>query len=312
MARRTRTRRLLGAVGVTALATAAALASPPRRTAQAAAGHGRRPSRSRPDPSYQQDEFEGWGTSLVWFANATGDYPDEVREKLADCSSATTGSTSTSPATTSAAATPPTCKDYLRAGGAVEGWWKAPAGTTREDTDWWSADDPDALEPGRRRRPSAGGSTGSRTTSPTGRRSATPRRGSMTVSGYVSGGFDANDRPAAGRDRSTTSPPTWCGATEHLEKAHGIKFDTLDPFNEPNTNYWGTKLGADGQPVGGRQEGAHIGPELQQKVIQALAAALEQAPTPTPRSPRWTRPTRASSPRTGTPTRRTSATSSTS
>src|SRR3712207_8327498 len=28
--------------------------------------------------------FEGWGTSLVWFANATGDYPDEVKEELAD------------------------------------------------------------------------------------------------------------------------------------------------------------------------------------------------------------------------------------
>ena len=38
----------------------------------------------RPDPSYQGQDFEGWGTSLVWFANATGDYPAEIREKLAD------------------------------------------------------------------------------------------------------------------------------------------------------------------------------------------------------------------------------------
>jgi hypothetical protein len=67
------------------------------------------------------------------------------------------------------------------------------------------------------------------------------------------------------------------GATERLEKAHGIKVDTLDPFNEPNTDYWGTKLGPDGEPVGGRQEGAHIGPELQQKVLRALAPVLKKS-----------------------------------
>ncbi len=38
----------------------------------------------RVDPSYQQQEFEGWGTSLVWFANATGGYPDPIRKQLVD------------------------------------------------------------------------------------------------------------------------------------------------------------------------------------------------------------------------------------
>ena len=38
----------------------------------------------RPDPSYAGEAFEGWGTSLVWFANATGDYPDEIKNELAD------------------------------------------------------------------------------------------------------------------------------------------------------------------------------------------------------------------------------------
>lgn len=35
-----------------------------------------------PNPSYLGPEFEGWGTSLVWFANATGGYPDDVRQDL--------------------------------------------------------------------------------------------------------------------------------------------------------------------------------------------------------------------------------------
>jgi hypothetical protein len=38
----------------------------------------------RPDPTYQQESFQGWGTSLVWFANATGGYPDEIRNQLAE------------------------------------------------------------------------------------------------------------------------------------------------------------------------------------------------------------------------------------
>ena len=68
--------------------------------------------------------------------------------------------------------------------------------------------------------------------------------------------------------------------TEHLEKTHGIKFDTIDPLNEPNTNYWGTKLGPDGQPIPGTvQEGAHAGPALQAKVILALKKALANAKT---------------------------------
>jgi hypothetical protein len=65
------------------------------------------------------------------------------------------------------------------------------------------------------------------------------------------------------------------GATKRLEKSEGIKVDTIDPFNEP-IGHWGTRLDADGNPVA-RQEGADIGPELQQKVIAALEPALKKA-----------------------------------
>ncbi len=100
----------------------------------------------------------------------------------------------------------------------------------------------------------------------------------QTVSGYVSGGFDANtDQIRA--DRVDEFAAYLVRVTEEMEKRHGIKFDTIDPLNEPNTNYWGTQLGADGQPTGGRQEGAHAGPALQQKVILALDKALAGAKT---------------------------------
>ncbi|MFI1396178.1 glycoside hydrolase [Streptomyces sp. NPDC020681] len=281
MARRTRTRRLLGAVGITALATGAALvtAPPPDARAQAGTEAAAASVTVRPDPSYKHERFEGWGTSLVWFANATGDYPKEIREKLADLLFGDDGLALNIARYNIGGGNAPDVKDYLRAGGAVEGWWQAPEGTTREDTDWWSAEDRADWNPGA---------------------DATQRwwvdrikddidhwetfsnspPWFMTNSGYVSGSFNSTDEQLKA-DSVDDFAAYLAGATKRLEKAHGIKVDTLDPFNEPNTGYWGTRLGVDGQPVGGRQEGAHIGPELQQKVISALAPALKKAKTGT-------------------------------
>ncbi|MFI0816236.1 RICIN domain-containing protein [Streptomyces sp. NPDC021098] len=276
MARRIRTRRLLGAVSVTALATGAALITAPPVTAQAPAATADAVTVS-PDPSYKAERFEGWGTSLVWFANATGDYPKEIREKLAKLLFGDGGLALNIARYNIGGGNAPDVKDYLRAGGAVEGWWKAPAGTTREDTDWWSADDkadwnPDADATQRWWVDRIKGDIDHWETF-----SNSPPW-FMTKSGYVSGGFNATEdqlKPDSVGDFAAYL----AGATKRLEKAHGIKVKTLDPFNEPNTGYWSTKLGADGEPVGGRQEGAHIGPELQQKVISALAPALKKART---------------------------------
>lgn len=276
LARRTRTRRLLGTIGVTALATGAALVTAPPTSAETVAAAA---VTVQPDPSYKAESFEGWGTSLVWFANATGDYPPEIREKLADLLFGDDGLALNIARYNIGGGNAPDVQDYLRAGGAVEGWWQAPAGTTREDTDWWSADDAADWNPDadatqrwwvdRIKKDITHWETFS---------NSPPWF--MTNSGYVSGGFNATaDQLKA--DSVDDFAAYLAGATKLLEKAHGIKVDTLDPFNEPNTGYWSTRLGADGRPVGGRQEGAHIGPELQQKVIDALAPALKKAKTGT-------------------------------
>ncbi|WP_405813960.1 RICIN domain-containing protein [Streptomyces sp. NBC_01390] len=275
MARRTRTRHLLGVVGITVLATSAALVSAPSPDAQAAAEAAASSVTVTPDPSYKQEKFEGWGTSLVWFANATGDYPPAIREKLAKLLFGDDGLALNIARYNIGGGNAPDVKDYLRAGGAVEGWWKAPAGTTRTDTDWWSADDAADWNPNadhtqrwwvdRIKKDITHWETFS---------NSPPWF--MTESGYVSGNFNANaDQLKA--DSVDDFAAYLAGATKRLEKAEGIKVDTVDPFNEPNTGYWGTKLGADGQPVGGRQEGAHIGPALQEKVLAALAPALKKA-----------------------------------
>ncbi|TDC23333.1 ricin-type beta-trefoil lectin domain protein [Streptomyces sp. 8K308] len=233
----------------------------------------------RPNPSYQGDAFEGWGTSLVWFANATGDYPDEIREELADLVFGEDGLNLNIARYNVGGGNAPDVTDYLRAGGAVEGWWRAPEGTTRDDIDWWSADDPADWNPDA---------------------DATQRwwvdrikddidhweafsnspPWFMTVSGYVSGGFDSSADQLR-TDSVDDFAAYLVGAVDRLERAHGIDVDTIDPFNEPNTPYWGTRLGEDGEPVGGRQEGAHMGPELQQQVIRALAEELDSRGTRT-------------------------------
>ncbi len=230
-----------------------------------------------PDPSYAGAPFEGWGTSLVWFANATGDYPDEIRNKLADMVFGPDGMNLNIARYNVGGGNAPDVPDYLRAGGAVEGWWKAPEGTTRTDTDWWDPANPDHWDPDA---------------------DATQRwwvdrikdrithwetfsnspPWFMTVSGYVSGGFDSNADQLR-TDSIGDFAAYMVGVTERLEDAHGIDVATIDPFNEPNTNYWGTQLGADGNPTGGRQEGAHMGPALQQQVLPALAGALEGSTT---------------------------------
>lgn len=250
-------------------ATASATTTPAETASTTAAASG---VTVRPDPSYAGEPFEGWGTSLVWFANATGGYPDEIKNELADMLFGEDGMNLNIARYNIGGGNAPDVPDYLRAGADVEGWWKAPEGTTREDVDWWDPENPEHWNPDA---------------------DATQRwwvdrikddithwetfsnspPWFQTVSGYVSGGFDSNAdqlKPGSIEDFAAYV----VGATERLEDAHGIDVDTVDPFNEPNTNYWGTQLGADGNPTGGRQEGAHMGPGLQQQVIPALADAI--------------------------------------
>ncbi|MFF7311637.1 glycoside hydrolase [Streptomyces sp. NPDC008137] len=232
----------------------------------------------RIDPSYRQQEFEGWGTSLVWFANITGRYPEPIRQKLADMLFGEDGlRLNIARYNIGGGNAPDVRKDYMKTGATMDGFWKAPAGTTREDTDWWNPDDPEhwdwSADPGQRWWVDR---VKNKVTKWEAFSNSPPWF--QTVSGYVSGGFDANTdqiRP----DRVDDFAAYLVKVTEQLEKKHRIEFDTLAPLNEPNTNYWGTQIGPDGQPTGGRQEGAHAGPELQQKVVLAVRRALDKART---------------------------------
>ncbi|GAB3159763.1 RICIN domain-containing protein [Amycolatopsis stemonae] len=226
----------------------------------------------RPDPSYRQQPFEGWGSSLAWMAEATGGYPDPVRTRLADMVFGLDGLNLNIARFNVGGGNAPDVPAYLRPGGAVPGWWKAPAGTTRADKDWWTPGDPAefdaAADPNQRWWVDR---IKGRVTKWEAFSNSPPYF--QTVSGYVSGGFTATDeqlRP----DKIGDFTAYLAQVVRTLERAHGIKFASVDPLNEPDTNYWKTTLGADGNPAGGRQEGAHIGPSVQAQLIPAMAAAL--------------------------------------
>ncbi|WP_340383959.1 glycoside hydrolase [Streptomyces sp. SS7] len=232
----------------------------------------------RIDPSYRQQEFEGWGTSLVWFANATGGYPEPVRRRLVDLLFGEDGlRLNIARYNIGGGNAPDVRTDYMKTGATMEGFWKAPEGTTRADTDWWDPNDPGHWNPD--------ADAGQRWWVDQIKDKVTRWEAFsnsppwfQTVSGYVSGGLDpGTDQIRA--DRVDDFAAYLVRVTERLEREHGIAFDTIDPLNEPNTTYWGTQLGSDGQPTGGRQEGAHAGPALQQKVLLALAGALRGAST---------------------------------
>lgn len=261
------------------LALAATLVTTPVSTATATAATP--PPNSvtiRIDPSYQQQTFEGWGTSLVWFANATGGYPEPIRRQLVDMLFGEDGlNLNIARYNIGGGNAPDVRKDYMKAGATMEGFWKAPEGTTRKDMEWWDPNNPDHWDwDADANQRWWVDQVKDKVTKWEAFSNSPPWF--QTVSGYVSGGFDSGaDQIRA--DRVDEFATYLVRVSERMEREHGITFDTIDPLNEPNTTYWGTQLGADGQPTGGRQEGAHAGPALQQKVVLALDKALEDATT---------------------------------
>jgi O-glycosyl hydrolase len=246
----------------TALAVST-LAAPTAATAAAAAA-----TTITVDPSYHGERWEGWGTSLAWLAHATGGYPDEIRNKLADMLYGPDGLNLNIARYNIGGGNAPTVPSYLRPGGDVPGWWKAPATYTPADKDWWDPDDPQHWDWNADANQRWWVDKIKKRVDHWETFSNSPPW-FQTVSGYVSGGFDPN----ADQIRTETLDEFsiyLLRVTEFLEKKHKIKVDTIEPLNEPNTNYWRTTLGADGRPTGGRQEGAHAGPALQAQVIESL------------------------------------------
>ncbi len=87
----------------------------------------------------------------------------------------------------------------------------------------------------------------------------------MTYSGCVGGNVNAAD--------DNLKPEYYDAFANYLvdvciyyKEKYGIEFRTLEPFNEPNTNYW---------PVNGSQEGCHFSEEAQADFLRVLHPILK-------------------------------------
>ena len=89
----------------------------------------------------------------------------------------------------------------------------------------------------------------------------------MTYSGCVGGNVNAND--------DNLKPEYYeafahylVDVCKHYKDVFGIEFKTLEPFNEPNTNYW---------PANGSQEGCHFSAEAQADFLKVLHPILKES-----------------------------------
>ncbi|WP_307454695.1 glycoside hydrolase [Microbacterium sp. SORGH_AS_0344] len=253
------------------------------------------PVRIALNPATASEPFEGWGTSLVWFANATGQYPADVRQKLFDAVFGDDGLNLNIARYNIGGGNATDVPPYLRPGGAVPGFWNPdlPATdgqgaitSTYADRERykaaWNPDDPThydfSADEGQRWWIDA---LKDKVTHWEAFSNSPPYF--LTQSGFVSGGINN----ATSEQLATADMDKFAGylttVVDELEKEHGIRFDTIDPFNEPNTNYWSTRIpaGSTWPTSESRQEGAHIGPQRQDEMIKALQARLADPDTTT-------------------------------
>ncbi|ENH95981.1 hypothetical protein J416_13129 [Gracilibacillus halophilus YIM-C55.5] len=222
------------------------------------------------DPSYQHEPFEGWGTALVWFANVTGGWPDEIKNELADELFGEEGLNLNIARYNIGGQDSPETEPYMRLGGAVPGYWNrpdefAPPEGVSVDEDWWDPSQPNHWD-------------WNKDANQQWWLQAAKERGAnlfeafsnsppyfMTQSGYTSGNTDANQDNLQ-PDKYEEFATYLTKVVAYLKEEMGIDIRTLSPVNEPNTDYWGAK---------GRQEGSHWDPASQAKIIKEVSKKLE-------------------------------------
>jgi hypothetical protein len=290
------------AAAVTAAAGLVLLPAGPATAAEAT------PVTITPNPASRGEAFEGWGTSLVWFANATAGYSPELREELYQKVFGEDGLNLNIARYNVGGGNASDVANYLNDGSAVEGWWKpvtepvagtAPSNLYNPDgsvdpaqanklafLNQWNPEDPASYNPDadQNQRWWVERLAADQQITHWEAFSNSPPW-FMTRSGYVSGQVNTSKGENLLPQAEAKFAAYMKHAVELLEDGSGITVDTIDPFNEPNSGYWGTDINAStGKPpttYTQKQEGALIYPAAQDRVTKLLAAELAQDGTTT-------------------------------
>jgi len=263
-----------------------------------------------PNPAYQSAPFEGWGNSLVWFANATGNYPDALKNQLFNLVFGREGMNLNVARYNIGGGNSSDTPSYLRPGADVPGWWKdqipkAGGGTVdstyanrqaylqswnptgEQDFDTYFDDSKDSsqlwwLDKIAQTRDDAVFEAFS---------NSPPFF--QTESGFTSGDWSssskqnadgAGDHALAATDGAPEKFAKYLAlVVDHIEKTHpGVTFQSVEPFNESTEGYWHTPDAnpPSSWPAPGRiQEGGTFSPgpgaNDMQNVITQLRSALD-------------------------------------
>lgn len=224
-----------------------------------------------PNPWYANGPFDGWGTSLAWFANATGNYGEEGfvtnRDEISDEAYAKALENGKQlretfyesifgedgldlnmarynigggNATDVAYGYP-----FMRQGAAVPGYWADTIGgveakQTNKDQVAEAFDPSDDAHYDWNKGASQewwlkhGLETGDLDHVEMFANSAP---WFLTKSGYATGGYDSNANNLADPEKFAQY---MVKVTDHLEDTYGFEADTIEPFNESETGYWST------------------------------------------------------------------------
>ncbi|HEY5448043.1 MAG TPA: glycoside hydrolase [Polyangia bacterium] len=197
----------------------------------------------------RRQTFEGWGTSLCWWANHVGGWSAAGRDALVDAVVDPTNGLGFNIFRYNIGGGENPAHDHMRQYGEM-------AGFQASDGTWdWTAD---ANQRGVLQSIVTRGGAGlileAFSNSP-------PYW--MTKSGCASGSTDGSNNL---KDDSYDAFAEYLTeVVKHFRDSWGITFRTLEPLNEPNANWW---------TANGTQEGCHFAAAQQQTIIKAVSAKL--------------------------------------
>ena len=200
--------------------------------------------------------FEGWGTSLCWWANRLG-YSDTLAQKAADLFYGDDGLRMNIMRYNIGGGDDPTHKHITRTDSAVPGWLVRDESTGKYVYDYDA--DHNQLNVMKRAVEAAGENAIVEVFS-----NSPPYF--MTASGCSSGNTNAGSNNLKNTAYGEFAEYL-AHVTNYIENEMGIKVASVAPMNEPNTNYWGA--------YSDKQEGCHFDAgRSQSRIITELAKAL--------------------------------------
>lgn len=202
-----------------------------------------------------KSEFDGWGTSLCWWANRLG-YSDELAQQSADLFYGDDGLRMNIMRYNIGGGDNPSHTHITRTDSMVPGWLVKDGDEYVYDYDA----DHNQLNVMERCVKAAGDDAVVEVFS-----NSPPYF--MTVSGCSSGGTDSNVDNL--RDDAYEDFAEYLAhVTDYIQNKLGIKVTSVSPMNEPNTNFWGA--------YNYKQEGCHFDAgESQSRIIELTAKALK-------------------------------------